>query len=362
MTLPSGVWEFHGHRRFKDRFYPEIILAARLTASRNLVNEAFPGKLSSSERRTITERFLSKVHDIPHWKDKAYAIAPNEVTQSEASFLIERQLAEAELFERAGGSLLVSDDTRVSLQFCGNDHFRWSATGQGVAFRKLWENQINDFNVLDEFEFAFDNQLGFLTADPNEAGGLRLQGILHIPAVFFTDGFEQLTAELASEHIRLISISGAKRPAPGGLVILTHRRSAGLTPEEIVESMEAAALKVARRERASRRAVMAASRPQLEDMIARAFGILKYARHIALDEFIVLHSSLRLGIDFGWIRGITPSALDLLAERVGPAYLEMRTSAVTEEDANFTRAQLVQETLINARLHFDETGDDRSGV
>ncbi len=359
MSLPSGVWEYHGNRRFKDRFYPELVLQARLIATRNLAHEQFPAKLTVANRRSINERLVSAFLTQSDWREGSFSIVPTEITPPEATYLVERQLAEPELFQREGGSLLVSGDSRVSIQFSGNDHLRWIGTGQGVAYRRLLEEMEREFEVLSNFEFAHDTQFGFLTSDPTEVGGYRFLGILHLPGIIITDNFETLAAELAGEGLKISNLIGSMRPAPGALVVLTHRQTAVEDPLELVDKLENATMKIARRERACRRAIIQSNRNQLEDMISRAYGLLKFARNISLEEFIVLHSSLRLGLDFGWVRGITSSAIELLTERVGSAYIEMRGTAHNEDEINSARARLIHEALSNTRLLFDESDDNR---
>lgn len=357
MSLPHGIVDSEqAPHRFQSRFYPEIVLSARMIVYRNLRNIPFPNRLPDREYAMISHQVLDSLHADPRWRESCFQLEAEQLEQKDADLLSERQFGDTDFFHRKCGSMFLKHDLSTVVYSGGSDHVKWTAQGTGVCFRQLADAFHRDSFVFAELPFASDDSIGFFTSDLHDAGGVRFYSILHLPAAFYSDGFAKIATELSSAGFQLTSLYGQLHPPPGALGLLTHKQCAGISVNELAERMEHGAFLLARWERAARRAMLREAKTRIQDMIARGFGILKHARSISREEFIALHSALRIGVDLGWIRGVTSGHVNRLVERAGIAYLRYTLSETAPEfDPDAARAKVIRDTMANARLVFDES-------
>jgi protein arginine kinase len=85
---------------------------------------------------------------------------------------------------------------------------------------------------------------------------------------------------------------------------------------------------------------------QLEDKIWRAFGILLYARSIALEEGMNLLSAIRLGASLKLIPGLRVSTLNRILIYSQATHLEARTGKeLSQEEEDRARAEMMRGIL-----------------
>ena len=99
-------------------------------------------------------------------------------------------------------------------------------------------------------------------------------------------------------------------------------------------------------ERSWRQKLLSDEPSRLEDRVWRAYGVLKHARRITSEEATELLSALRLGMNMGLLKGVTPKTLNELFIFTQPGHLQKVEHKVLESDErDSVRADFIRRRL-----------------
>jgi protein arginine kinase len=358
VTLPDS-----GMRRFVSRpaawfggkdHQHDVVIASRVRLVRNLTGKPFPERSGDTERREVREQIRRAEQRDGFLADGAFW--PGEdLTPIERDVLAERHLVSAGWAGAAPGAGVVIDPGQtVSLAINGADHLRFQFLLPGFdlieAFRLA--DQLDD-RLATGLNVAFDEQLGFLSADPADAGtGLRASLLLHLPALALTGRIDRTVAAAGEQGavVRPGSAGSAGNASPSGnLFMIANRTTLGSTELELIELVERAARLVIEQELQARSALMGQARIETEDKVWRARSILANARTLTRDEFLNLSSAARLGQALGIGEAPSPGPLNRLLAETGAAHLLLQADRAMEpREIDSTRASLVRREFSEA--------------
>ena len=104
--------------------------------------------------------------------------------------------------------------------------------------------------------------------------------------------------------------------------------------------------RVIERERSVRESICRTNKPEIEDIVFRSLGILRYARKLNTQEAMEHISNLKLGAGLGLLPDDMQPLFNRLLTDVQSASLEQRVGEeLTPAQRDETRAKLVRDTL-----------------
>jgi protein arginine kinase len=132
----------------------------------------------------------------------------------------------------------------------------------------------------------------------------------------------------------------------GNFFQLSNQATMGAHEDEFLKDTHAIINKITRYEHEARQRILKEAKHELTDKIYRSYGILKYARTLAVDEFLNLTSALRLGIECNIISGMDIETLNRMILLCLPAHMELFfKKRMAEDTINVVRANLVKKFL-----------------
>ncbi len=202
------------------------------------------------------------------------------------------------------------------------DHLRLQAFCAGENLAEAAENVFAIEDALQrQLSFAFDHQLGYLTACPTNTGtGMRASLMLHLPMLTFLKQMGKVNQLAAKLGLTIRGIYGEGSEAQGNLYQLSNQVTLGRTEKEIMDTVSALARQITEMERALREKTWEMDGVAFEDQLQRSFGLCLYARRMPLKEFMVHWSNLRLGAAMEKLP-LTTEACDALLTRAQPAHV-----------------------------------------
>lgn len=212
--------------------------------------------------------------------------------------LVEGGCIGAELLRaQENGAVLLPADGLAAVLLGGLNHVRIDATRPGLALSPAAEEC---FRVEDRLSrrasFAFDEQLGYLTAMYAETGtGVRAEVMLHLPLLTREGKLREAGKAAADAGL---SLNGAYSPGAeplGDLWMVSNRMALGRTEQEIIQLVTDAVLQLCEAEETLRQDKLEAEGVPLRDRAWRAMGIMSTARLLTMDEMWRLWSDMRLG-------------------------------------------------------------------
>ena len=73
------------------------------------------------------------------------------------------------------------------------DHLRIQVLQPGLEFKKVWHADELDSGIESHVDYAYDSELGFLTACPTNLGtGLRASAMMHLPGLVMSKNMDKV--------------------------------------------------------------------------------------------------------------------------------------------------------------------------
>src|ERR1700724_4830864 len=170
-----------------DGPHHQIVVSSRVRLARNLRNRAFPGHAKKAERTAVLDMIKPCLENLPEMQD-SFSELFQDLSALEKQVLVERHLISREQAAKGAGSALVINRRQtLSGMINEEDHLRMQSMRSGLQLKQAFKllDKI-DTALENELEFAYDQQLGYLTACPTNVGtGMRASAMFHLPGLVF---------------------------------------------------------------------------------------------------------------------------------------------------------------------------------
>jgi protein arginine kinase len=331
--------------------HAEMVLSTRIRLARNLRDVPFTHRAREEQLQGVLASVTAAAQQSATLRD-GLLLRMSECTPIERQVLVERHLVSHELGDGARPrGILVAPDPRLSLMINEEDHLRLQSLTPGFQLAEAWSLADRADDELDpSLEFAFSEEIGYLTSCPTNAGtGLRASVLIHLPALVLLDEIQKVLKSIMQVGLNVRGLYGEHSEVMGNLFQISNQTTLGRSERDSIESLERVTRQIIDTEERARERMMRDARVQIEDKVWRAYGTLRHCRSIHSREVINLCSAVRLGVALG-MTGLPPlAALNGLLIVTQPAHLErLHGGELTPSERNVHRAQLVRERLAAA--------------
>ena len=217
----------------------DVAISSRIRLARNPEGRPFPRRASDDERRALASEVTAALPELKGLGGTSVlAFEPEQLDAIDREVLLERYLASREFNARPEGTLLaVRPDERVSLMVNEDDALRIQCLRPGLQLDEAWE----DASALDDelgnvFKYAFDERLGFLTADPTNVGtGMRASVMLHLPGLVLTGQIASAVAAVNKLNIAVRGLYGEGSENLGNMYQVSNQSTLGESEKQDCE-------------------------------------------------------------------------------------------------------------------------------
>ncbi|MBM7650384.1 protein arginine kinase [Bacillus ectoiniformans] len=323
----------------------EIVLSSRVRLARNLTNFKFPSLFQSEEARGVVDEISTAVES----EFSLELLKMETLTPLEKRVLVEKHLISPLLADASPyGAVLLSENEDISVMVNEEDHIRIQCLSPGLQLKETLEkaNKLDDA-IEAHVEYAFNEQYGYLTSCPTNVGtGLRASVMMHLPGLVYTQQINRIVPAINQLGLVVRGIYGEGSEALGNVFQISNQLTLGKSESDIVEDLLSVVLQIITQEKAARETLIKASNIQLEDRIFRSYGVLTNSRIIESKEAAQCLSDVRLGIDIGYIKGISKNILNELMILTQPGFLQQYAGGPLQaEERDIRRAAFIRERL-----------------
>lgn len=327
-----------------------IVLTSRIRLARNVAGAPFPGWARKPERIEIMTQLRTEIESLPEMKN-AFSHQLSELTSVQKQVLVERHLISREQAARSEGSAaVVNRDQTLSVMINEEDHLRLQSIRSGLHLRDAYQliHQV-DRQLEKKLPYAFDHELGYLTACPTNVGtGLRASAMLHLPGLVISDHIGQVVQAVAKLGLAVRGIFGEGTESLGDLFQISNQSTLGEKEEDIISRLERVICDVRDHERNARAKLIEDAPQMLADKIGRSYGLLRHAYAIDSKEALGYLSLIRLGGDIGCFPPEVTQLCDTLLMDIEPAHLQhIIERKLTPEERDTMRAEIIRDRLHN---------------
>ncbi len=217
---------------------------------------------------------------------------------------------------------LVRPEDGTSVMMNEDDHLRIQAVRPGLDLLSAASACFRIDDALSrQVNFAFDEQLGYLTACPTNTGtGMRASLLMHLPMLTKGKQMGNVGQLVSKVGMNIRGVYGEGNDALGQIYQISNQVTLGRTEQELISTVSTLGNQLCDMELALRDKALTEGKPPLEDIVFRAWGILSNARLMPLNEFYQHWSNVRLGTAMGLLK-LDLALVDALLDHAQPAHL-----------------------------------------
>ena len=231
--------------------HSDIVISSRIRLARNLVNYPFCGRLTPEQEKQLKAEVKNALEKINLGDNSLQFMEVGQLSQNEGLSMVENHIVSPDFLENKNALLALSKDDSVSIMVNEEDHLRVQVLASGLDLERALDiaNKMDD--VLDEsLDYAFDDQLGFLTACPSNLGtGLRASVMLHIPALEKAGALNKMSGTISKLGLTLRGTYGEGSKALGSIYQLSNQITLGISEEQAVKNLHEITLQIIEKER-----------------------------------------------------------------------------------------------------------------
>lgn len=326
----------------------KIVVSTRVRLARNIEGYVFPSHLKGEKQaREIIRLVTSGLSRLDGFQDDQFKVYyMNAVTPEEAQILKENHLISPNLIKNSRiSAAVINNDESISIMINEEDHLREQCILKGFELETAYHTMAQiDARLSNSMKFAFDEQLGYLTACPTNLGtGLRASVMAFLPALTINGIMPKVYRSISRLGLTVRGVYGEGSDAEGYMYQISNEVTLGVTEREILKQVGDVVRKVAELEEAERLSLKKGdSALDVKDGCMRSFGILTNCAKLSTSELIKLTASVKLGACLGYIDISDPSEIDDLVIKMRPANInEAAGRELTPVERDIYRAEYV---------------------
>src|ERR1044071_7442676 len=328
--------------------HDRIVMSSRVRLARNLKGLPFPGLGKKADPVKALKTIRPAVESLPQMA-AAFTESMDNLSALDKQILVERHLISREHAAKGVGSgLVLNKDETLCVMINEEDHLRMQALRPGLQLRSAWLALDQMDSALERrLEYAFSNELGYLTACPTNIGtGIRVSAMLHLPALVLSEQINQIIQAVNKLGLAVRGLYGEGTEALGNVFQVSNQMTLGEMEGDIVERLNKVLAQLIEHEENARGTLLESKPKMIFNHIGRAYGILANAHSISSKETMNLLSLLRLGMDLGLFPGTDRALVDELFLITQPAHLQKSYSEkLSAEERDLLRADMLRERL-----------------
>lgn len=329
--------------------HDQIVVSSRVRLARNLKGKPFPGWAKKAERVAVLDEIRSAVEGLPEMEN-SFSERLEDLSPLEKQVLMERHLISREHAARGAGSAVVMNpEQTLSFMINEEDHLRMQAIRAGLQLEEVYE-MINrtDSELEETLDFAFHDELGYLTACPTNVGtGMRASAMMHLPGLVMSEQVNKIINSVNKIGLAVRGLHGEGTEAMGNLFQVSNQTTLGETEEEIIARLNRVIAQILEHEQNARQILLQQRAETLLDQIGRAYGILCHAHSITSKEALNLLSFIKMGVDLSLFPSKSRLQVDELFIETQPAHLQkgLHAAKMGAEERDSLRAALIRAKL-----------------
>ena len=176
-----------------------IVLSSKILLARNFSELPFPNKLNYIKGRDNGKRIYNVLKS--ELIDEEFTLY--EIWNTKEEFgkqYLEKDLITEELMKNSDkGSFILNKDETISIMINEKDHVSLQCISEGLNLEEAFKRATSiDDKKEKNFDYAFDETLGYLTASPENIGtGMKASVIVHLPALTMSEEIKNISKNLS---------------------------------------------------------------------------------------------------------------------------------------------------------------------
>ncbi len=326
-------------------FIESIVISTRIRLARNFASFPFPSKMTEAQAEDTVALVRERLRALDDFSEYNLTTLRTE----EAKMLQEQYLISPALMKSKGSAAFISSDKAISIMVNEEDHLRQQYICSGFDLFKAYEriSGIDEW-LSSEYDFAFDEKLGFLTACPSNLGtGMRASVMMFLPALHSEGKIKTLLPAIQEGGMTVRGAFGEGSSAEGFVYQVSNERTLGWSESDILNEVVKTTMSLCDQELRAREKMLKTDGEELKDKCLRSFGVLTNCAILSEEEFLSKMTDVRLGMALGFIEALDKKGFDEFLNVMRPVAFRLSNDLTgkRERQCDIVRAETVCNVL-----------------
>lgn len=330
-----------------------VWLGSTISLLRNVEKFKFPAKLEKDRQRQLIALASKELLSGQLLKNPRL-LSAEELNPNQKEFLVEHFLSTQNFQQAHSGEAFILEETGLFLATVNiHDHIHLHMIDCKGELESAWSQLVEiETGLGKSVTYSFSPKYGFLTSDFNQCGtGLVVSVFLQIPGLIHTEKLDAILDSLLDETLMLSGIQGNPTEIIGDVLVVQNNFTLGISEDNIISNLRTFATKMLVEENSIRSKIKQEESADIKDSVSRAFGILIHSYQIEAIEALNAISLLKLGVELGWLTGITTRDINRLFFNCRRAHLlKQYDNSIKQEEILHKRAAYIHSMLASAHL------------
>jgi len=286
--------------------------------------------------------------------NNSISVEVDDLSELDRQILVEQHLISPELSQvEEGSGIVLTQDRSCCIMINEEDHLRIQVLRPGLDFSSVWKHADEvDSGIESAINYAYDGELGFLTACPTNLGtGMRASVMMHLPGLVMSKNMDKVINAVNQLGIAVRGLFGEGSDANGSIFQISNQQTLGESESAIIDRLNSTLESLVRQENFARDKLLQDDRTRLIDKMSRAIGSLKTCHLIQSAEAMDLLSLVRLATDFGMMPDKFRGLADRMFIEVQPGHVQLSAGeAIEPNQRDELRAELLRNQFLRAPL------------
>jgi len=334
----------------------DIVIASRVTLSRNLYNYDYAPKISDGDSLKLLDEVAAAFYNNDESFMKMYKfIRLDTIQKHQRAYWVQRRVVDdSALAPQRPQAVIISENESVSLWINGDDHLKIQAILRGRQIGRAYELVRYIDELLNrKLTYAYSRKYGHLTTAAADLGtGLHVSYIMRLPATQQSGLTGSINERLLQSGFTIRLDQDFSAGDAGNAYEIYNKKTLGVSEAGILDLADGFAEQLVLQERelwAGRR-----EEDQFDRMddAYKAYGILKYARRLSMADAMECLVCLEQGISDKTIHlkektdsGASIDLFPLMIEIQPESLAHAAGCRLGDRETDVVRAAYIQERL-----------------
>ncbi|MBT6165183.1 MAG: ATP--guanido phosphotransferase [Phycisphaerae bacterium] len=327
----------------------DVVLSSRSRLARNLEGFPFVNRATASDCIEVT----SLLHTLTKPTNDSTTLEwvnMEELDSITTELFVERHLVSSTLAHASHPrAIAVGPELSRSVMVNEEDHIRIQSIRPGLQLHETLEDvKALDSQIEEIISYAFDDQLGFLTACPTNVGtGARFSAMLHLPGLRIINDLQRVHNACEDLSLAIRGYRGEGSGTVADLFQVSNQVTLGSTQQDLCKVLADDFLPpVIEWERKARDFIVDKQKSKLDDQTFRSLGVLQNARLLTAEEAMQCLGNIRLGVCMQLVDSISVQKINQLMIELHPAHIKHKYGIeLTDEEVQHCRATLIRNSF-----------------
>lgn len=307
-----------------DEKCSDVVIHSTFAILRCIRGFTFPNKLMElSQSEDIIKTVRSVVENLENKNDYKIIDADN------LNLLTQKVLEESNLLpnssnEKIKKDIIISSDSSIAVLVNFNHHLTFKAISPTFQIKELCERVFELEELFaSKLDFAFDDDLGYITSDIFYCGtGIKEGVLVSIPGIISTKKISDIIVDFKNANLTAIGHYASNERTPvGWTYYIYNENSIGGNEQEQIFNFRNKLLELIYLEREMRLELYLKSKPKTSDMIIKAIAVAKMAKILDTEEALDILFKINLGIDLNIVSNVSHEECNALYYKVQTAHI-----------------------------------------